>query len=263
MATQAATFNASTTLTKNTFATPGYTFSGWNTAANGSGTKYTDAQTFTYSAAGNTTLYAQWTPIVYQVIYDANSTFATGTMPNQNATFNANLTFAKNAFTRPGYTFSGWNTKTDGTGAGYTDAASINPYATVGNTTLYAQWTPFTATAQNPDGTTTTIKENADGTITAPAAPTKNGSTFNYWYLCSDASQAEFVFAKPLVADVELCAKFTANPVAVKPLPEQNAPAAPNTSFANFARNPFVILFLGGIVSGVIMFAQRRKLSRK
>jgi len=38
---------------------PGFTFNGWNTASNGSGTSYSPADTFTISAS--TTLYAQWT----------------------------------------------------------------------------------------------------------------------------------------------------------------------------------------------------------
>ena len=46
-----------TTLT-NTFTRTGYTFTGWNTAANGSGTPYAAGATFPISA--NTTLYAQW-----------------------------------------------------------------------------------------------------------------------------------------------------------------------------------------------------------
>jgi uncharacterized repeat protein (TIGR02543 family) len=37
----------------------GFTFSGWNTAANGSGTSYSQGNTFTINA--NTTLYARWT----------------------------------------------------------------------------------------------------------------------------------------------------------------------------------------------------------
>ena len=36
----------------------GHTFTGWNTAANGSGTAYTDAQSIQLSAP--ITLYAQW-----------------------------------------------------------------------------------------------------------------------------------------------------------------------------------------------------------
>ena len=38
----------------------GYTFTGWNTAANGSGTSYIAGNTFTMGSS-NVTLYAQWT----------------------------------------------------------------------------------------------------------------------------------------------------------------------------------------------------------
>ena len=39
----------------------GFTFAGWNTDANGSGTSYSQGNTFAINA--NTTLYAQWTPL--------------------------------------------------------------------------------------------------------------------------------------------------------------------------------------------------------
>lgn len=54
-------FDATVTVSGNTGALErtGYTFTGWNTAANGSGTAYAAAATF--RIAGNTTLYAQWT----------------------------------------------------------------------------------------------------------------------------------------------------------------------------------------------------------
>lgn len=42
-----------------TLAKTGYTFAGWNTAANGSGTSYSEGDTFTINA--NTILYARWT----------------------------------------------------------------------------------------------------------------------------------------------------------------------------------------------------------
>ena len=51
--------STATALSANTFTRSGYTFSGWNTAANGSGTAYADGASFSFSA--NTTLYAQWT----------------------------------------------------------------------------------------------------------------------------------------------------------------------------------------------------------
>ena len=42
-----------------------------------------------------------------------------------------------NAFTRTGYTFSGWNTLANGTGTAYADQAS---YPFTASVTLYAQW---------------------------------------------------------------------------------------------------------------------------
>ncbi|MBS4878894.1 MAG: leucine-rich repeat protein [Firmicutes bacterium] len=52
--------DTTTTLTENSFTKTGYTFSGWNTAVDGSGTSYTDQATGA-GANGNITLYAQWT----------------------------------------------------------------------------------------------------------------------------------------------------------------------------------------------------------
>ena len=52
--------DTTTTLTPNSFTKEGYTFSGWNTAADGSGTSYADKATGA-GANGNITLYAQWT----------------------------------------------------------------------------------------------------------------------------------------------------------------------------------------------------------
>ena len=57
-----------TVLGVGTMAKTGYTFAGWNTAANGSGTPYSAGNTFTIAA--NTTLYAQWK---CAVTYDNNS----------------------------------------------------------------------------------------------------------------------------------------------------------------------------------------------
>lgn len=51
--------SSATNLTANAFTLSGSTFSGWNTAANGSGTSYADLAS--YSFAANLTLYAQWT----------------------------------------------------------------------------------------------------------------------------------------------------------------------------------------------------------
>ena len=83
--------NVSTSLTSNVFTRSGFTFTGWNTAADGTGTAYADAADVTQLAAaeynGQTiTLYAQWklnapsiksvkssTPASMKVTYKKNS----------------------------------------------------------------------------------------------------------------------------------------------------------------------------------------------
>ena len=61
MSPQSGNFDTTAALTTNTFSYSGYTFAGWNTAANGSGTTYGDGATVTFTQ--NLTLYAQWTAI--------------------------------------------------------------------------------------------------------------------------------------------------------------------------------------------------------
>ncbi|MCG2786860.1 MAG: BspA family leucine-rich repeat surface protein, partial [Anaerolineae bacterium] len=67
------TASAAANLTANAFTRAGYNFSGWNTQANGSGTSYTDEQS--YSFTDDLVLYAQWFPAVTSV----SSTTADGT----------------------------------------------------------------------------------------------------------------------------------------------------------------------------------------
>ena len=57
--TAAQTASSSTALTTNGFSRSGYTFAGWNTAANGSGIAYADGASYAFSSS--VTLYAQWT----------------------------------------------------------------------------------------------------------------------------------------------------------------------------------------------------------
>ena len=76
------TANVPTGPDANTFTRTGYSFSGWNTAANGSGTAYADGAT--YSFAADVTLYAQWTALPnHTVTFNANG--GTGSMSNQTA----------------------------------------------------------------------------------------------------------------------------------------------------------------------------------
>ena len=50
----------------------GYSFTGWDTAADGSGTDYAAGSSYTLPASGTDTLYAQWDPNTVTLAYDAN-----------------------------------------------------------------------------------------------------------------------------------------------------------------------------------------------
>ena len=126
--------NSNVTVLKNTFTKAGHTFTGWNTAKDGKGTAYKAEDTFQITE--NTTLYAQWKANEYTVKYDANG--GEGTMTDDKAyQYNANVTVQENAFTRDGYTFTGWNTAKDGKGTAY---KADDTFQITENTTLYAQW---------------------------------------------------------------------------------------------------------------------------
>lgn len=131
--TQTVNAGVATALTTNSFTRTGYTFAGWNTVANGSGTSYANGASLTTNAA--ITLFAQWTAVSQTVTYRAGG--ATGTVPVQaNVGTDGTFTVATAAnLSRPGYTFDGWS---DGTskyqpGATYTVGTSA--------VTLTAQWT--------------------------------------------------------------------------------------------------------------------------
>ena len=63
--TQEMTYNVAQSLTLNSFTKEGYTFAGWNTTEDGSGTTYLDEEEFINSgvyAGDEINLYAQWMP---------------------------------------------------------------------------------------------------------------------------------------------------------------------------------------------------------
>jgi hypothetical protein len=112
-----------------------YTFSGWNTAPNGSGTRYAAGSTFTF--ASDTTLYAQWT--AYPTLsYDANGGSGTAPASVIQAAGTTTTVSDDSGISRSGYLFSGWNTAADGGGKSYATGSTFTFDA---DTMLYAQWT--------------------------------------------------------------------------------------------------------------------------
>ena len=68
--------------------------------------------------------------------------YSLGTMSNQQFTYGTAQKLLPNTYTKEGYTFTGWNTKPDGTGISYTDEQEVNNLTADNNgtVTLYAQW---------------------------------------------------------------------------------------------------------------------------
>ena len=114
---------------------PGYSFTGWNTAALGGGTPY--AAGASYSTLANLVLQAQWAPTTQQVSYFANG--GSGSVPTGSYTTGGQaLTIASgSALSNPGYSFTGWNTLANGRGTSYSPGAS---FSGLSSETLYAQW---------------------------------------------------------------------------------------------------------------------------
>ncbi|MBE6913246.1 MAG: hypothetical protein E7473_12050, partial [Ruminococcaceae bacterium] len=119
----------------------GYTFKGWNSAKDGSGTKVTSEHVFSFERLSTyQELYAQWRINTYTVTYDANG--GVGESKSSSHTYDVEASLAENIFTRDGFTFAGWATDKSATTATYTDKQSVKNLTEVdGETvTLYAIW---------------------------------------------------------------------------------------------------------------------------
>lgn len=145
------TGNGSVTLAGNTgtLAKTGYTLSGWNTLANGSGTSYDLSDTYTLT--GNGTLYAKWTALSFTITYDDND--STGGSVPANTTGYGTKTLASNSGTlvKAGYIFKGWNSLANGSGTRFNVATTYNLLADV---TLYAEWALIPAITYSANGAT-------------------------------------------------------------------------------------------------------------
>lgn len=176
----------------NGFACTGHTFTGWNTRADGSGTAYKAGGALHLDA--DATLYAQWRANAYKVAFDANK--GTGTMVDETFAYDRPQALTANGFKRDGYTFTGWNTKPDGSGDGYADGQEVlNLTAKDGGTvTLYARWTAKPAKlVYDGNGNTSGATEPTTGTTDQTVAVRDNGFrrdgyTFAGWNTRPDLS---------------------------------------------------------------------------
>ncbi|MBO7131669.1 InlB B-repeat-containing protein [Candidatus Saccharibacteria bacterium] len=153
-------------LNANTFVLSGKRFNGWNTKADGTGSRYTDGE-YLYSlvegakGGGSVTLYAMWGDCQagnLRICYDDNGANSVTRMDDQSiySSGSSVMLWASN-YQREGYGFAGWNTKADGTGTSYgpnetiEDSLVLNSIEQNGMK-LYAMWVPSAGNLQNWSG---------------------------------------------------------------------------------------------------------------
>ena len=181
------TFNHNYAGTNNKTETAAYTFGGWNTKADGSGTAYTDkssVKNLTATNGGTLTLYAKWSPA---------SPVSISYTP-----------------TRTNYTFAGWYADKACSGSRVDSNGTYSPTASI---TLYAKWAgkEYGVRLHGNGGAGTGLTTYTYGTNTAlPTGWTRSGYTFKGWYDNAQCS-GEALTAIPAgaVGDKEYWAKWT------------------------------------------------------
>ncbi len=205
----------------------GYTFAGWNTAADGTGTDYSAGAALKMGSS-NVILYAKWAlNPTYTVTYDGNGSTG-GSVPTDGGSYEQDAAVQVHGnngnLVKTGYTFAGWNAAADGTGTDYAAGAALKMGSS--DVILYAKW------ALNPTYTVTYDGNSSTG----GSVPTDGGSyeqdavvqvygnngnlvktgyTFAGWNTAADGTGTDYSAGAALKmgsSDVILYAKWTLNP---------------------------------------------------
>jgi len=172
--------NATVTVLGNTgsLVKTGYTFTGWNTAADSSGTSYSAGSTFTMGTS-NVILYAKWAIKKYTITMTATNG-SVGYSPN-NTLFDTNTTVQLTATPTSGYHFTGWSGDITGTTNPGSVVMNSNKSITANfaiNTYQLTVAASAGGTISAPTATISNVNYGAPTTITAAAQP---GYTFVNW----------------------------------------------------------------------------------
>ena len=123
-------------LTANKFKRTGYTFAGWNTKKDGSGTTYKNkakVKNLTAKSGGKVVLYAQWKKTKYTITYKLKGGKNAAKNPGYYYYTTKTITLKKP--TRKGYQFVGWYSDSK-----YKNKVTKIKKGSTGNITLYAKW---------------------------------------------------------------------------------------------------------------------------
>jgi len=195
----------------------GYTFGGWNTNANGTGTNYS-ANT-SYTPTSNIRLYAKWNGNTYTITFNANE--GTGITASVTATYGSPMPVITTYPTKAGLYFAGYFDAATGGNKYYTsNLASARNWDKTMDATLYAQWSAsleVTIIFHSNDGTdqtrTQNVQEYASTTLRSNDF-TRAGYNFAGW---ATTASGPIVYANGAnytvsATDVPLYAVWTLNP---------------------------------------------------
>lgn len=202
----------------------GYEFVGWGKSASQGSADYTSGNDYTKNIQDSVTLYAIWIPNS-GVSYNGNGN-TTGSPPSDPNLYNPGETVTvlskPSTMLREGYTFTAWNTQSDGLGAsflpGHTFAMGSEPVV------LYAAWTvnsyrlSFSSNGATIGSVPSSITQDYKTTVSVPV-PTnmqkKNSSnywsTFSHWNTKADGSGRSYYEGSSFVfpsADITLYAQY-------------------------------------------------------
>ena len=183
------------------------------------------------TVTGNITYTATFTQTLqeYTIVYNSNGGTG-GTVSQHTVKYGDTVTIKANAFTRKGYSFVGWSTKTDNTNDGYnwtgwtgSWAYGNGEYGITNNTlTLYARWVANTYTITWDASTnggkvnganSVTTSQTYDANVGLPSyTPTKTGYTFKGWYTAATGGTKITASTKfQNAGNITYYAQFTAN----------------------------------------------------
>ena len=139
------------------------------------------------TVGGETTnVYLSFITATYTINYQANGGSVSPT--SQSITYGSKIETLPTP-KRDGYTFSGWNTRTDGNGTTYTTATK---YEQTDDITLYAIWKPntyeITYNANGGNVSTTSKSVTYDSQVGILPTSTRTGYTFVEWNTSSDGN---------------------------------------------------------------------------
>ena len=187
----------------------GYTFSGWNTAANGSGTTYADGAPFNFGQ--NSTLYAQWTPNAPSAQQLINLSFDAG---NSTAVTNIALPAGSSLVLpiparRSGFEFLGWTLDP-------TSNLIVGSTVQTGSSDkrFYAVWQPIATTlVVYSDSTAKPVEVTVGDKRALPTPPLRPGYQFKGWFT---KARGGYQLSAPLpeqyVGKIEIFAQWMPTP---------------------------------------------------